>query len=190
MDANFDACFAETELWEGWHEFSNNPHDPGGATYSGVTQRAYDGYRNLKKLPIQSVRRMADDECKDIYRTQYWAAARGADLPAGLDLCQYDEAVNSGPLEAAKLLQQALGVNADGMIGLETMNALHNAVLGGNGVALIKRVCAARLSFWHRLKTWVYFGVGWNRRDVGIEAKALEMYLDAQAAQSTPSASG
>lgn len=184
MNENFDACFAETESWEGFHQYSNNPHDPGGATYSGATQRAYDGYRNLKKLSLQSVRRMTDDECKDIYRTQYWTGAHGADLPAGLDLCQYDEAVNSGPIEAAKLLQQALGVSADGAIGLETLGALHNC---RDVAGLIKKVCAARLAFWHRLKTWVYFGVGWNRRDVGIEAKALAMFA---ASQKLPSAGG
>jgi lysozyme family protein len=176
MDTNFGACFAETETWEGYHVFSNNPHDPGGATYSGVTQRAYDGYRRLKALPLQSVRRMTDEECEDIYRTQYWVAARGADLPAGLDLTQYDEAVNTGPVEAAKLLQAALGFSGravDGVFGLETLGAVQtcNDVPG-----LITRVCAARLSFYHRLKTWIYFGVGWNRRDVGIQAKALAMY--------------
>ncbi len=169
----FLACFAETERWEGWHQFSNNPHDPGGATYSGVTQRAYDGYRLKKGLPRQSVFAMTDAECQEIYHDEYWAAVRGDDLWAGIDLCQYDEAVNSGPVEAALLLQRALGtVGVDGVFGLETLNAVLACT---DRAGLIKRVCAARLSFWHKLKTWVYFGVGWNRRDVGIQARALEM---------------
>lgn len=177
MRDNFGACFLETEVWEGWHQFSNNRHDPGGATYSGVTQRAYDGYRRSKGLPVQGVRRMTDDECRDIYFTQYWSTARGDDLPAGLDLCQYDECVNSGSVEATRLLQSALGVEVDGMFGLETLGAVQQAT---DVPALIKRVCAARLSFWHRLRTWAYFGVGWSRRDAGIEAKALAMYAASQ----------
>jgi len=169
----FAACFAETETWEGWHQFSNNPHDPGGATYSGVTQRAYDGYRLKKGLPKQGVHAMTDAECQEIYHDEYWNAVRGDDLWAGIDLCQYDECVNSGPVEAALLLQRALGtVGVDGVFGLETLNAVLACT---DRADLIKRVCAARLSFWHKLKTWVYFGVGWNRRDVGIQAKALAM---------------
>lgn len=177
MGDNFEACFAETERWEGWHQFSNNPHDPGGATYSGVTQRAYDAYRKIKGLPSQSVRAMFDNECRDIYRTQYWTPCQAQLLPAGLDLCQYDEAVNSGVVEAGRLLQQALGVNIDGMVGLETLNAVHQC---HDIPDLIRRVCAARLSFWHRLKTWVYFGTGWNSRDIGIQAAALEMFSASQ----------
>ena len=29
-------------------------------------------------------------------------------------------------------------------------------------------------------ETLVYFGVGWNRRDVGMQAKALEMFAASQ----------
>jgi lysozyme family protein len=177
MDANFDECFIETESWEGFHQYSDNPHDPGGATYSGVTQRAYDGYRLSKKLSIQNVRRMTDDECREIYQLDYWIPAHGPDLPVGLDLCQYDEAVNSGPVEATKLLQASLGIAIDGAFGLETLGAVQRYQ---NVPALIKKVCAARLSFWHKLKTWIYFGVGWNRRDVGIEDKALALYAASQ----------
>jgi len=174
--SNFPVCFAETEKWEGWHVFSDNPRDPGGKTYSGVTQRAYDGYRLGKGLPQQDVRDMSDAECEDIYCTQYWLPARGPDLPSGLDLCQYDECVNSGPVEATKLLQRALRVHDDGVFGLETLGALHVAVACGKVPDLIKGVCAARLSFWRTLKIWIYFGRGWTARDRGIEAKALAMY--------------
>ena len=173
MKGNFLNCYAVTESWEGWHQFSANPHDPGGATYSGVTQRTYDAYRHLKGLPQISVRRMTDAECQEIYQTQYWTSARGDDLPPGIDLCQYDESVNSGPVEAVRLLQQALGIVVDGDFGLETLHAVSTCQ---DVPSLIRHVCAIRLSFWHRLKTWIYFGVGWTRRDAGIQDKALAMY--------------
>lgn len=175
MDANFSECFSETAAYEGG--YSDNPHDPGGATYRGVTQNVYDGYLKLKGLPPKWVRWMSDAECEDIYRKQYWSAAHCSDLPAGLDMTQYDEAVNTGPVQATKLLQQALAIQVDGAFGLETLGAIQkcNDIPG-----LIKRVCAARLSFYHRLKTWIYFGVGWNKRKIGIQAKALEMYAASQ----------
>lgn len=142
-----------------------------------MTQRVYDGYRRSKGLSTQSVHGISTAECVDIYKAQYWAPAHGPDLPAGLDLCQYDEAVNTGPVQATRLLQQALGVSVDGSFGLETLGAVRACK---DVPSLIKRVCAARLSFYHRLKTWVFFGVGWNARDVGIEAKALEMFEASQ----------
>jgi lysozyme family protein len=171
-DQRFAACFAITETYEGWHQFSNDPYDPGGATYSGVTQRAYDSYRRLLKLPLQGVRRMGDDECRAIYRTQYWDAVRGDDLFAGLDLFMYDTGVNSGPITAIKFLQQALGVAADGQIGLETMGALAKVT---DRAALIQTLCARRLSYWHALTTWWRYGRGWTARGTGIDVKALAM---------------
>jgi lysozyme family protein len=171
--ANFYACFAETEAWEGWHQFSDNPNDPGGATYSGVTQRAYNGYRATKGLPIQGVRRMSDEECGRIYFAEYWVPARGAELWDGLDLCQYDECVNSGTVKATKLLQMALGtVAVDGVFGLET---LHAALTYAPREQLIRRVCASREAFWRSLPIFQYFGKGWMRRGEGIQAKALAM---------------
>lgn len=182
MESNFGSCFNETDHWEGG--YVDNPHDPGGATCRGVTQRVYDAYRRSSGRNTQSVRAIGAVECLDIYRRQYWIPAHGADLPAGLDLAQYDEAVNTGPVEATKLLQQALGVPVDGVFGLLTLSAVQRC---SDVPSLIRKVCAARLSFYHRLRGWVWFGVGWNARDVGIQAKALEMFA---ASQKTPSASG
>lgn len=179
--SNFSACL-NTCLpvilqWEGG--FVDNPHDPGGATYRGVTQATYNAYRNTRGLPPQSVRDMSDAECSTIYETEYWIPARCNNLPAGVDLCQFDEAVNCGNFEATKLLQQALGVSADGIFGLQTLAAVQRC---RNIPALINKLCALRLSYYHRLKTWIFFGVGWTRRDTGIQVKALSMFYASQKA--------
>ena len=170
--ANFPACFATMEKYEGWHQFSNNPHDPGGATYSGVTQRAYDAYRISKGFPTQGVRRMTDPECQDIYRVDYWNLARCDELFPGLDLCQFDECVNSGLVRANKILQAALYVDVAGVFGLETLGALQRVTVRPD---LIRRVCSLRLGFWRSLPTWTYFGRGWYARYAGIQTQALAM---------------
>jgi len=170
---NFQICFADTEQFEGWHQYSNDPVDPGGATYSGVTQNAYNAWRtHVAQLPIQDVRRMTDAECQTIYKTQYWDAVRGDNVWAGIDLLLYDIAVNSGPLRAIKFLQQALGVTVDGQFGLETFGAL---MAVNDRKALIQKICAARMSFWHSLTTWWRFGKGWFARGIGMEAKSLAL---------------
>jgi len=169
---NFAACFAATERWEGWHQFSLDPRDPGGATWCGLTQKSYDAWRFQRKLPLQGVRKASDDEIRAIFHDEYWAQARCDDCFAGLDLVQFDSAINEGPAQATKILQRALGVAADGVFGLETLYALQGAY---REEELIRKVCELRFSFWRGLRTFRYFGQGWMARGEDIEKRALEM---------------
>lgn len=172
MIGNFSKCFWVTEAFEGWHKFSNNPKDPGGATYSGVTQRVWDAYCKLMGKPYSSVKAMPDTACLDIYQRQYWDVIQGDKLPLGVDLVVYDAGVNSGNVQAIKFLQRAIGVKADGHIGLVTLHALAGV---NDHAALIKSITNLRLSFWHRLRTWAVFQKGWTARGRGVEATALTM---------------
>ena len=171
-DQRFALCFPITEQYEGWHQFSNDPYDPGGATWCGMTQRAYDAYRRQIGEPLQSVRRASDVEIANCFRVNYWNAVRGDQLPGGIDLIIYDCAINNGPPRAIKFLQQALGVQVDGWLGLETFGALQKCTdLAG----LIDKIEVNRMSFWHMLTTWWRFGLGWTRRGVGVAADAKKM---------------
>lgn len=170
-DQRFAACFPITEAWEGWHQYSNDPIDPGGMTWCGLTQRAYTAYRAQKGLPYQWVKTASDDEIKDCFRINYWNAVRGDELPAGLDLVMYDIAINSGPITAIKFLQQALDVSVDGQFGLDTMGALK----AKDAAWLINKICDHRESFWKSLTTFWRFGPGWMNRGKSIRAKALAM---------------
>jgi len=86
-----------------------NPSDGGGATCHGVTQRTYDTYRQAKNVSSQSVADIQDQEVRDIYRHMYWEPAGCDELPAGLDVCHFDWAVNHGVAGAKTTLQQAAG---------------------------------------------------------------------------------
>jgi len=150
----------------GW---ANHPQDPGGATMRGVTQRVYDPFREAKGLPHQSVRMISDGELQAIYKRQYWDVVRGDDLPAGVAYCVFDFAVNSGPARAAKALQRALGVAADGQIGLATVAAARDHQ---NHDALIGAICDERLRFVRALGTYKTFGKGWESRIAGVRKRA------------------
>lgn len=172
MLGNFPNCFSVTEIYEGWHKFSDDPHDPGGATYNGVTQRTWSAYCIINKLPPWPVRHMTDAECQDLYKQQYWDKIDGDRLPKGLDLSVYDEGVNSGVVQAIKALQRVLGVTVDGHIGMET---LATAQRQNDIAALINDYNNNRLSFLHRLRTWSFFKNGWTVRVDSIKAKSLTM---------------
>lgn len=167
--SSFDEALKRVLVHEGG--FSDHPADPGGATMKGVTQRVYDGWRKRNGKPTRSVRHITEAELKAIYRQQYWDVIRGDDLPAGLDYCTFDAAVNSGTAQAAKWLQRALGVTADGQIGEATLAVARTA----KAAPVINSACDKRLAMLRSLRTWPTFGTGWSRRVADVRKIALDM---------------
>ena len=162
---NYGPSLAKVLVHEGG--YSNHPRDPGGATMKGVTQRVYDAYREKRGLKKRSVKNITEQELQAIYKPQYWDAVQGDKLPKGLDYVVFDGAVNSGPKQSIKWLQKALGVAADGVIGVVTLQKIteHKDI-----DALIDRICDIRLQFLRALRTWNTFGNGWASRVRGVRA--------------------
>ena len=106
--ARFARCVAEVLKHEGG--FVNHPRDPGGATNRGITHITLADWRG-GPVTAEDVRTMSEAEAREIYRSKYWNAIQGDNLPAGVDLAVFDLAVNSGVGRAARMLQQQLGVS-------------------------------------------------------------------------------
>ena len=79
--------------------------------------------------------------------------------------------MNSGPGQAAKWLQRALNVGADGQIGEATLAALDGRPVG----EAIEAVCERRLAMLRGLATFPTFGAGWTRRVGEVREAALAM---------------
>ena len=114
MIGHFSIALEFVACWEGI--FSDDARDPGGATKYGITQATLSNFRGYSASK-QEVRDLTREEAEKIYRKNYWDACRCDDLPAGIDLLVFDCAVNQGTKRAAKFLQQAANVAADGVIG-------------------------------------------------------------------------
>lgn len=149
--------------------YVNHPKDPGGATNKGIIQSTYDSWRDRQGKPRQSVRNITDAEVAAIYRRDYWDAIKGDDLPAGVDYCVFDFAVNSGINRAARYLQGAVGVEQDGKIGPATIAAVKDK----DPTRIINEICNSRMAFLRGLSTFPTFGKGWTRRVEEVRAKAL-----------------
>lgn len=150
---NFDQAFDRLIGHEGG--FVDHPSDPGGATNWGVTERVAraNGYTgDMKDLPR--------DFAKAIYQRLYWNAAQCDKMPSAIAFQVFDAAVNHGVSQAVKLLQRALGVDADGVIGTQTTTKLALTPV----CALVLRFNAEREEFYTGLGTWAAFGKGWSRR--------------------------
>lgn len=118
----FDRAFDFVLANEGG--FSNDPVDRGGATNWGITQADLSRWRK-KLVTIDEVRALKKDEAKAIYREFYWDKLRLDEVDdKALAIAVFDQAVNRGAVTAAKHLQSVLGVQADGKIGPQTIEAL------------------------------------------------------------------
>jgi lysozyme family protein len=154
--------------WSNPKNFSNDPHDPGGATMCGITQREYNGYRLQHDLPAQPVERISQVEGNQIYYDSYWMP-ESPQLPVGLDLCYFDTSVNQGSGEATRILQTALGVDSDGIIGPQTKAAI-KAI--SNVPAEIEAFTARREAVYKETRGAQYFLTDWMRRAEEIGAAA------------------
>jgi lysozyme family protein len=150
---NFDTAFGKLLGHEG--DFSDHPDDPGGKTRFGITEAVARevGYRgDMRELPL--------DLAKRIYRDRYWNAVRADELPAGIRYAMFDAAVNSGPGQAVRWLQRAVGVPDDGALGPRTLAA--SGALSADAVRM--KLLAQRLRFMSNLPNWPAFSRGWARR--------------------------
>lgn len=163
---NFAKCLPL--LFEHEGGYCNDAHDPGGATKWGITHRDLAAWLG-RAVTTQDVRNITQDLAAKIYKAKYWTTVHGDELPSGVDYMVFDYGVNSGNKRSVQTLQRIVGVVADGVVGGMTLAAVNRM----DPVDLINKIAEARLSFLHRLKTWVYFGKGWNRRVVQVKANAL-----------------
>lgn len=150
--------------------FSDHPSDKGGATNFGITQATFDRWlASVGKLP-RPVKEITDDEVAAIYHRDYWLASRCDALPWPVSLAHFDAAVNHGPLRAAYMLQEALGVDADGKIGPKTLaavSALHPR-------ELLDRLLWIRVTFYQAISKGdqLVFLRGWLARVLELRRQA------------------
>lgn len=150
---NFDQAFDILLRHEGG--FSDHAADPGGKTRFGITEAVARevGYRgDMRELPL--------DLAKRIYKDRYWDAVRAEELPEAIRYAVFDAAVNSGPRQAIRWLQRAVGAKDDGIIGPQTPALVRDA----DPEQMVRRMLAQRLRFMAGLPNWPAFGRGWARR--------------------------
>jgi len=168
MISNFPASLALVLKSEGG--FVNHPNDPGGMTNLGVTRNVW---REWVKHDVDEaeMRALTPELVAPLYKAQYWDACHCSDLIRGVDYAVFDAAVNMGSSRAAKLLQAALGVTADGVIGRATIAAATAA----DPVELLEAFSLGKEAFYQSLPTFATFGKGWLNRVAHVQDAAEGM---------------
>ena len=98
--------------------YSDDKDDSGGKTNYGITEavaRENGYYGDMREIP--------EAIAAAIYRNRYWDACLCDKLPWPMALYVFDSAVNQGPGAATLMMQSALGVTEDGVIGPATIAA-------------------------------------------------------------------
>jgi lysozyme family protein len=174
--ANYQACLDKTLCYEGG--YSDDPRDAG--NWTGCAYNAGQLKGTMKGIsacayPTLDIQHLTDAQIQQIYRTDYWNKVCGDDLPAGVDLCTFDSAVNSGPGKGVEWLQMAMGMPADeidGAMGPITLDAV--AAIDDPHV-IIDEMCDERLAFLKCLAAWPTYGQGWSNRVEDVRASAHGM---------------
>lgn len=175
VSPRFLACMPFVLQEEGG--YSNDAHDTGGMTMHGIIQREYDKYRTSKGLPHQWVKNISIDEQNEIYWTEYWLP-NCPNLPTGLDLSYFNIAVNGGPSRGTHLLQQSLGITADGVYGADTAHAV-SAINPADVRAIISKFASIEINWYRSLSAFKYFGKDWTGRAERCLAASLKMVTSA-----------
>ncbi len=134
-------------------KYSNHPEDPGGETMYGITARVArsNGYAGpMKDLPLGTAKQIAKKEYWDKYQCDSF------DIRIGYQI--FDTAYNGG--KPAQWLQQAVGAEVDGIIGIQTISSVRSM----NPFIVLLRFLSYRLQYMTDLKIWPTFGKGWARR--------------------------
>ena len=168
MNRNWNKSFDLVIVNEGG--YVDNKLDPGGATNWGCTQASWEGYIG-HKVSVDDMKALTKEDVKPLYKKRYWDAIHGDAIPSGLDYCLFDCAINSGVNRSAKIIQEIVGVFADGAIGNNTVSAITQL----NPVTAINEFCDKRQAFLESLKTFPVFGKGWSKRVSEVRTRALEM---------------
>ena len=177
--ANFPRALKLVLVDEGG--LDDDPHDHGGRTAHGIIQREYDGFRARHGLPRQDVWRITPAEYTEIYHDRYWMPWCDR-LPAGIDYAFFDACVNTGPAQAARTLQRALGLRPDGNMGDVTL--ARTKAQGEHDVeALIEDFCDMRRAFYRALAQFPRYGRGWLARVDHVEHAAKAFAADAGQAE-------
>ena len=169
MKNNYDAALQHVLKSEGL--WSDNPADPGGATMKGITLSVYREWKRNPHISKEELRVIPDEEVYNLYKELYWNKVQGDYLPAGVDYAVFDSAVNMGVGRAAKLIQEAVGVTADGVLGPASVSAIQKT----DPKELIEKFSQLKENFYRSLGTFPTFGVGWLRRVAEVKTFSESM---------------
>lgn len=157
----FNTTFDRLGIAEGG--FQADPRDRGNWTSGTIGVGTLKGTNcgiSAMSYPYLDIVNLTTEEIKYIYWTDFWQQVHCDSMPPELTYQMFDAAVHHGIGNANRILQNAVGTKADGVIGPLTRAAVSKFDVHD----LLKYFLAARLEFMVNTTGWPTFSAGWTRR--------------------------
>ncbi len=117
--------------------YSNDPNDPGGETYKGIARKMNSNWIGWTLIDLQkkqsnfpanlSNNSELNSEIEDFYKLNYWDKIKGDNLSdQRVANAIFDFAVNAGCGTSSLLAQKVVGINEDGVMAADSVNAINN----------------------------------------------------------------
>lgn len=103
---------------------------------------------------------MTRQQAYEIYYRAFWLRYNCEQMPDAVAYQFFDAAVNHGFGNASRMLQRAVGVLDDGIIGKYSLEAINRNPISDTLMVLN----GERLNFYTRLKNFDRYGKGWVNR--------------------------
>ncbi|AHJ87874.1 endolysin [Vibrio phage PVA1] len=146
--------------------YTDDPNDRGNWTSGKVGEGELKGTKfgiSAMSYPHLDIKNLTLDEAQAIYFNDFWVKDGIDQLPKAMQYQMFDASINHGFRNATKMLQRAVDVADDGIIGKNTMKAVGQY----DQLNLVLLFNNERLKFYTDIRTWSQYGKGWARRVAG-----------------------
>jgi len=150
--------------WHLKHEgrWSNHPADPGGFTYAGISQVAHPNWHGWQYLLDNGD--IPDNVIAAFYDSLFWRPMMCDSMPPALAFYLFDTACLLGTPKATYLIQNAINITPDGVMGPITLQAIRNQ----DTKTILSKLHANRIAYHSKVvkeyPNLKVFYKGWIRR--------------------------
>jgi lysozyme family protein len=157
----FEECFSRVINAEGG--FQNDRNDRGNWTGGSIGSGELRGTKfgiSAMSYPHLDIQNLTLDQARLVYKKDWWEKLNLHRFSKAVSFQIFDSAVNHGPSAAIRMVQRAVGVLADGIVGEKTISAIRKI----DPDDFVLKFLAERIEFFTKVSTFSIYGRGWMNR--------------------------
>jgi len=157
----FEIAFERVVASEGG--FQNDPKDRGNWTSGIIGRGELKGTKfgvSAMSYPHLDIESLTIVDVREIYLRDWWDKMNLDKFPKAVAFQIFDASINHGVGQAIKMVQRAVGVLADGILGPKTLEAVRKI----DSDDFVLKFLAERIDFFVRVPTFSVYGKGWMAR--------------------------
>ena len=157
----FDKVFDRVIGHEGGYQADSR--DRGNWTSGIIGQGELKGTKfgiSAMSYPKLDIKNLTVEQAKAVYKRDFWDAFNMGRFPPAMQFQLFDATINHGWRRVVPMLQRAVGVTDDGVIGNKTIEAVKAMELND----LLMKFLAERIEYFTKLSTFNTYAKGWMMR--------------------------